>query len=104
MEIEIYRAYLVIESKREKLTRTIAKQFPIRPGNARSLYSPNKEPICKVRGATLGHIATWLYLVQDEEAGLAWEPANMVREDLVKDFRAKGWHVDTPEDVPTVVL
>ena len=103
MKVEIYQAKLVIEGKEKVLTKAIAKQFPVRPTDTRSHGEP-KEPLCKVRGKVLGHICSWLYLVEDEVAGLAWEPAVLFSADYGAKMREAGHHVDDPASVPTVIL
>jgi hypothetical protein len=45
-----------------------------------------------------------LYLVEDEEAGLAWEPAPLYHEAHAKTMRERGFNVDNPSEVPTVIL
>ena len=105
MNVKIYQAKLVIEGKEKVLTRSIAKQFPTHSVEARSVLAGEaKEPICKVRGDVLGCMSTWYYLVEDEEAGLAWEPAAIYGEKYAVAMREKGYHEDDPASVPTVIL
>lgn len=104
MKVKIYQAKLVIEGREKALNKSIAKQFPVRPVDARMVSAGQaKEPICKVWGELLGRIG-WLYLVEDEVAGLAWEPPVLYGEDYGAKMREAGNHVDDLASVPTVIL
>ena len=108
MTIEIYRASLTVEKRKERLTRAIAKQFPILDGqkrwNAAEDGEPQPEPICKVLGKTLGQSYRWLYLVPDEVAGLGWVAATEMHPKMAEAVIAKGGWADNPSEVPTVIL
>ena len=99
VQVTIHTATLTIEEQTVKLTKGIAKQFPVLPLTTRwdeIVAGTPREPICKVNGEALGKTAQWYYLVQDDAAGLAWvEP--IVRNDILKGY-------DDLAEVPTVVL
>jgi hypothetical protein len=104
MDIEIYQATLIIGSTRKTLTKSVAKQFPVRTIDARIVASGMAKPaIAKIRGETIGQTG-WLLLVKDPKAGLAWEPANVYASDYGKRMQAEGYHVDWLEDIPTIIL
>lgn len=108
IEVEVFRAYLVIEERREKLTRAIARQFPILDESERwdaaieGKHQP--EPICKVRGEVLCQPYRWMYLVPDEEAGLGWGAAIQPAEEMAQRIVEHGGWVDHPAEVPMVIL
>ena len=108
MKVEIYRAILTVEKRKERLTRTIAKQLPILDGKRRwdaaAEGKPQPEPICKVAGKTLGQPYRWLYLVPDEVAGLGWVAATEMHPEMAKAVITRGGWVDNPSKVPTVIL
>ena len=108
MKVEIYRAILTVEKRKERLTRTIAKQLPILDGKERwdaaANGEPQPEPICKVAGSTLGQSHRWYYLVPDEEAGLGWVAATQMHPKMAEAVIAKGGWEDNPSEVPTVIL
>jgi len=105
MEVEVHQAILIIEGKRKTLNKAVAKQFPFRPADTRSVAAGMaREPIAKVRGEVLDRISGWLYLVKDEVAGLAWEPAVTYGKDYDNKMREGGYHVDDPATVPTIIL
>jgi hypothetical protein len=109
MKVNILEARLVFEKKVVKLTRSVARQFPIRDGQQRAFALENGErvdlPICKVLGKTLGkRFMKWLYLVEDPVSGYAWVPAHTPDEYLVKVIEQAGGQTDDPLLVPTVVL
>ena len=105
MKVEVFQAFLTIEGKRLRLTKAIAKQFPICAGTVRMVAAGQaKDPICKVRGAVLGRTFGWLYLVEDAVAGLVWEPACIYRGEYAERMREKGYNVDEPALVPMVIL
>ena len=102
MDVEIYRAVLTIEGRRERLTKAIAKQFPALSGRIRwqaaEKGEPQPEPICKVAGHVLGEQYTWMYLVEDPLAGLAWVAAMQTSEEYAEVIVANGGWVDHPEE------
>jgi len=109
IEVEIYKAVLVIEERRVPLTLKIAKQFPvdfqIRPRQAETCKPKNNDVVvCKVPGPVLGYDSyQWLYLVTTEN-GLAWHaPAHYVPRVAERIVKLGGW-VDNPEEVPTIIL
>lgn len=108
MEVQVSIASLVVEGKAIRLTKSVAKQFPLCSGQERQRAGDKgeeaAEPIAKVMGQTLGAHCSWLYLVQDDEAGLAWQPANVVGPDYERRVVERGGWVDHPEEVPTIVL
>ena len=109
IEVQIHRAYLVVEGKRVKLTKSIAKQFPVLNATARwdaaVMGEPQPEPLCKVAGKVLGEeLYAWMYLVPDEEAGLGWIAAMQPSEGMVQRILERGGWVDDPSRVPTVIL
>lgn len=109
MNVRIYEATLAINNKERKLTKSIARQFPISSGQvrARKLEQGCRQPqaICKVQGATLGkEYWTWLYLVHDEVAGLKWVAVNELESGYKKMVLDRGGLVDDPALVPTVIL
>jgi hypothetical protein len=108
MEIQICRAYIVTEEGRTKLTKTIAKQFPILPGNSRARRLESGEevevPLCKILGKTLGDSNHWLYLIPFKMTGYAWVQVN----ELIANYEAlileRGGQVDDPSKVPMAIL
>ena len=108
MKVEIHRAILTIEGRKERLTKSIAKQLPILSGMARwraaEYGEPQPEPICKVAGFVLGQTYKWMYLVEDPEAGLGWVAAMQPNEKYAAAIIEHGGWVDHPEDVLTVIL
>ena len=108
MDISLYVLKIEVMGKQTELTLKIAKQFPILDFNLRYdqaiegwEFSPN--PICKINAKTLGIIGEWLYLVEDEMAGLAWVRPVIFAIDEEKIIERGGW-VDHPEKVTTIVL
>ena len=55
-------------------------------------------------GSVLGSTYRWLYLVEDEEAGLGWVAAMEVGIEFAEMVLERGGWVDKPADVPTVIL
>jgi len=108
MKVEICRVILTIEKRKERLTRAIAKQFPILDGNKRwdaaENGEPQPDPICKVAGNTLGQSHRWYYLVPDEVAGLGWVAATQMHPRMAEAVIARGGWVDNPSEVPTAIL
>lgn len=104
MKVKVYQARLVIEGREKVLNKSIAKQFPVRPTDTRTVSAGSaKEPICKIRGDVIGRIG-WLLLVEDEVAGLAWEPAVLYGEAYGAKMKEAGHNVDDLVSVPTVIL
>lgn len=108
MEIEIYRAFIVVEERKERLTKAIAKQLPILDGKKRwdaaQAGEPQPRPMCKIVGKTLDQPYRWFYLVPDEEAGLGWVAATEMHPKMAETVIARGGWVDNPSEVPTVIL
>jgi hypothetical protein len=108
MQVNIHRAYLVIEDRQEKLSKALARQLPIldrtQRWDAAMAGEPQPEPICKVKGEVLKQPFNWMYLVEDEEAGLGWVAAMQPDERFAKTILSKGGWVDEPSQVPTVIL
>ena len=108
IEVQVFQAYLVVEGKKVRLTKAVAKQFPTLDGKKRwdAAYAgkPQPEPICKVMGKVLGQIHEWMYLVEDPVAGLGWVAATQMIESMAVSVLEQGGWVDTPENVPTVIL
>lgn len=108
MEVQVYRATLTVEGRTVRLTKAIAKQFPIHTGSRRwdtmAKGESVPEPICKVNGKTLGASSNWLYLVEDSEAGLVWVPPVGFYPALLERMRERGGDEDDPSEVPTVIL
>lgn len=114
MEIELYRAVLVVEKKKIKLTKAVARQFPLIDGYTRLRKAQTgqeaEEPIAKVRAQALKHpdaselAGGWFYLVEEEEGGLAWTPAITPMAKYAEKIIEHGGWVDHPENVPTIIL
>jgi len=108
MEVEVYQAILTVEKRKVRLTKSIAKQFPVRPAMDRWRAAEKGEtqpaPICKVPGSALGHPFEWMYLIEDPVAGLAWVAAMQPRADFAKAIVDRGGWIDHPDDVPTVII
>lgn len=105
MKVKLYQATLTIEGKEQKLTKAIAKQFPVMPFSTRScLVHLVNEPIAKISAHVLGLGKGWLYLVEDSEMGLRWEPPieYFGSPERGEGARVKGYNVDTPNEVPTI--
>jgi len=106
--VNVHVVTLQVEERSQRLTKAIARQFPVLESAVRWRAMENGQPvsapICKVRGQTLGHIWEWMYLVEDATAGLAWVAAMQVRPDYKPVIVERGGYVDTPELVPTVIL
>lgn len=108
MKIQVCMAYVVTEEKKVRLTKAVAKQFPIFSGSdrARALEQgiEQSKPLGKVMGQTLSKPWTWLYLLADEVSGYAWVGVNELHPDYVKSVLAHGGLVENPADVPLIVL
>lgn len=110
MEVEIYRVTLTIEKRKVRLTKAIAKQFPILDGGKRWRAAERGEeqptPSCKVRAKVLNKDSyrNWLYLVKDNEAGLGWVAPCVPMDSFALSIVKSGGWVDTPAEVPTVIL
>lgn len=108
MKIELVTAYIVTESQRQKLTKAIAKQFPIVNTAPRWRAMEKGQdvvlPICKVNGKTLGSSHQWLYLVPDDEAGYVWVAAMQPEPGYARTITERGGYVDNPAAVPTAIL
>lgn len=108
MEVKVYQATLTTEEKTVRLTKPIAKQFPIRSGTRRwdAIVKGEDVPkaIGKVVGKTLGASSEWLFLVEDKEAGLAWVPPALFYPALAEKILARGTELDNPSGVPTLIL
>ena len=108
MLVKIYQATIVIQKKERRLTKAVAKQFPFQHWEIRWNKAIRgkvaRGPLCKVAGKTLRQAHTWLYLVEDKEAGLAWVPAVIPPDHMRQAFRERGGWVDDPAQVPTVIL
>lgn len=110
IEVEIYRVYLTTEKERVRLTKAIAKQFPIAQSRHRvDLACRGQEapkPICKVLAGVLDNVQStsiWLVLVPNDD-GLRWEyPATFAGEFESSVLKRGGW-VDDLSTIPTVVL
>ncbi len=106
MKVRISRVFLTIEDREVRLTKSMAKQFPILDGAARWRAAEHgeaqPEPICKVAGRVLGQSWSWLYLVEDEVAGLGWVAAMQPDPRLADTIVEHGGWVDDPSQVPTV--
>lgn len=91
-----------------RLTKAIAKQFPIRRNSGRWDATVKGEDvpqaICKIAGKTLGAASEWLFLVKDEVAGLAWVPPVSFYPALAEQVRARGIKADDPAAVKTIIL
>jgi len=100
MQIKLCEAWIVTENTRRRLTKSMARQFPIRRGWARQIrLVPLETPVCKIRGKAIGHRGAWLYLIPDDEAGYIWlQPAHSA------SFTAEGGVTFTPDMCPTVIL
>lgn len=99
IEVQVFQATLLIEERRVRLTRSIAKQLPILDGHKRWDAAvdgePQPEPICKVAGKILGQSYSWMYLVEDPEAGLGWVAATQMCEGMaekVLEQQFPFWH------------
>lgn len=104
MKVDVYQAVLTIEGKKKVLNKAMAKQFPVCSSDARLVDRDDaREPICKIRGEVIGRTG-WLYLVEDEVAGLVWELAVTYGEDFGRKLWERGHNVDDPSQVPTVIL
>ena len=108
MDVELYQAFLTIDKRKVKLTKSIAKQMPILDGKARwhgaEQGLPQPEPFCKVAGHVLNQMYDWMYLVEDEVAGLGWVAAMQVDTTYAEQIVKRGGWIDKPADVPTVFL
>jgi len=108
VDVQIFQAKLTIEEKTVKLTKSVAKQFPIRSGRERwDAVVKGKDvpqPLGKVAGKMLGAVGEWLFLVKDEEAGLVWVPPTSFFSALAEQVRARGNKEDNPSEVPTLIL
>lgn len=109
MKINLYEATITVNEKERRLTKAIAKQFPIISGRERchnletGIAQP--EPLCKVAGLVLGkELWTWLYLIEDEVAGLKWVAVNELDPGYKKIIVERGGQIDDPAAVPTVIL
>jgi hypothetical protein len=108
VKIQICRAHIVTEEGKTKLTKAVAKQFPILPGNSRAArLEAGKEveaPLCKVLGATLGDPNHWLYLIPFALTGYAWVQVNDTLPRYAESIIERGGQVDRPVEVPMVIL
>ena len=108
MKVKIHEVTLIVNEKERRLTKSIAKQFPILDGDKRwraaEKGQPQPEPICKVLGSVLDSTHRWLYLVQDEVAGLGWVAPCEAQRDFARVIVERGGWIDVPANVPTVIL
>ena len=108
MRVKVHEVTLTVNEKEKRLTKVIARQFPILDGRERwraaELGQVQPEPICKVMGSVLGSTHRWLYLVSNEEAGLAWVAATEMGIEYAEMVLERGGWVDKPADVPTAIL
>lgn len=109
MKVKIYQATLTIDEKLVKLTKAIARQFPVldAQGRWRKIENGDKvtSPICKVNAETIkrDYLWPWLYLIQTDN-GLAWVAANTPGDEYAARVISRGGYVDDPMTVPTVIL
>ncbi len=109
MQVKIHQAELLISKKFVKLTKSVAKQFPILDARDRWFKMESGEdvpvPICKVNADTIKpkYPWTWLYLIEIPN-GLAWVAANEPGPEYAATVAERGGYVDVPESVPTVIL
>lgn len=114
MEVKIHQAFLVIKGREVRVTKSIAKQFPLRTwrnqmGEDRSLRMltgrPTPKPICKVQARTLDKgLSGWMILVPDNEAGLVWVRPVLVPLGNQERIKEEGGHWDVLSEIPTVIL
>ena len=99
MEVQLYQAFLTIEGKKVKLTKSIARQFQLHLrdwGRMRKIahHEPFDSAICKVQAKLISRDLTgWLILVPNDESGLMWTRAVRAQEGG-----------DKLKDIPTVIL
>jgi hypothetical protein len=114
-EVQVHKAFLIVEGTPKPLTRAMAKQFPvIRPFSARfdAMVKAIREGVApedalppayiKVNAATIERdaLSDWYILVDHPDGGLAWAHP-ICHESYVA---SKGWPYDELEDLPTVIL
>lgn len=107
MKIKLYEARIKVGESERRLTKAVAKQFPVISGRERAhaleVGNEQPQPLCKVYGRTLGVDWTWLYLLPDEN-GYRWVGVYEVHEDYVDVVERSGGKVDKPAEVPTIIL
>ena len=108
MEVRVSQVFLFVEDRKVRLTKSMARQFPILDGGKRWRAAehgrPQPEPICKVTGKVLGQSWSWMYLVEDEVAGLGWVAAMQPDPRFAETILKRGGWIDEPGQVPTVIL
>lgn len=108
MKIRTSQVFLMVKDREVRLTKSVAKQLPILDGQARwraaERGEPQPQPICKVIGKVLGQNWSWMYLVEDDVAGLGWVAAMQPDPRFAEMIVERGGWVDDPAQVPTVIL
>jgi len=113
MKIEVVRAWIVTDEGKARLTKAVAKQFPVRNNNDRIDAMERGEaeqpsPIGKVLATVfLGKEGWgWFILVRDELAGYAWvrPAAYPAASDYRTTVLARGGWEDDLSTIPTIIL
>lgn len=109
MEVAIYQASLTVEGRRTRLTKAIAKQFPVHhwyDGDRSAKVSAGHSvpsALCKVQASTLVRdTGGWLILIRDDVAGLLWTRPAPCSPRLSDPQTDKAW--DDLVKIPTVIL
>lgn len=111
MKVQLHQAFLIVDEKPVKLTKSVARQIPVETEAKRwdrmtgRSKEPVREPICKIRGATMAEAWPWLYLVVDDDGELVWTvPYWPMDAKMRQGIVDEGKRIDDPSSVPTVFL
>lgn len=107
IEVKVHVAYITVRGESKRLTKAIAKQFPVKGDRSTSAMrgTEEPEPLCKINAATIDKDYTgWFLLVPDPIAGLVWTRPADFREDFLPSVLDRGGWYDNMEAIPTVIL
>jgi len=107
--VKVCEVRLSSELGERRLTKAIAKQFPLKFGSERFdlavTCQPKPEPICKVLAGTLERDALgWLVLTEDPIAGFAWFRPVTGDKKLEQSLIDRGSWIDDLATIPTAIL
>ena len=109
--VSIHTCTLVVNEEQVKFTMKIAKQLPVHLHRRRNQIENDRvkppDAICKVMHCILNKESMsqeWMYLVDEPDFGMYWTLAFAYDDDFNKVLGEKGYFVDEPLNVPTVIL